>query len=197
MQKTNNTQYFSKLLPDPNIITASGVIGRVHKYKSNLLGLPENVPNNGTLGLMDGILTHPPFRPAEFRLPLLECFNVGFPVASGCYGCSPEELGRISAKLACALPKQTPFQISSTTPRCIQNYCEKTVIVGGGSEFSKIWTIEIPWKSKFVTDVLEPLNDYTQSLVGRMGRLISITGTAFDFDYDGIADEMSRKEQHR
>ncbi|KAK6013506.1 hypothetical protein OSTOST_21176, partial [Ostertagia ostertagi] len=34
MQKTNNTQYFSKLLPDPNIITASGVIGRIHKYKS-------------------------------------------------------------------------------------------------------------------------------------------------------------------
>ncbi|KAK6042748.1 hypothetical protein COOONC_19747 [Cooperia oncophora] len=34
MQKTNNTSYFSEVLPDPNVITASGVIGRVHKYKS-------------------------------------------------------------------------------------------------------------------------------------------------------------------
>ncbi|KAK6013505.1 hypothetical protein OSTOST_21178, partial [Ostertagia ostertagi] len=114
-------------------------------------------------------------------------------------GISPSLASRISAKLACALPKQTPFQISSTSARCIQNYCEKTVIVDAPvavsetltkgltstinschfvnskygsacsrheevkgitlkslsadshSEFSNIWTIEIPWKSKFVT----------------------------------------------
>ncbi|KAK6053170.1 hypothetical protein COOONC_09326, partial [Cooperia oncophora] len=69
----------------------------------------------------------------------------------------------------------------------------KSLSADSHSEFSNIQTIEIPWKSKFVTEVLQPLDEYTQSLVERMGRLISITGTAFDYDYDGIADERSSR----
>ncbi|KJH50161.1 hypothetical protein DICVIV_03669 [Dictyocaulus viviparus] len=45
--------------------------------------------------------------------------------------------------------------------------------------------------------VLEPLNAYTKSLVDRTGQLISITGTAFDYNYNGIADsEMSSSPSH-
>ncbi|KAK5964552.1 hypothetical protein GCK32_018668, partial [Trichostrongylus colubriformis] len=58
-----------------------------------------------------------------------------------------------------------------------------------GMESSGNGTKRIPWKNKFITDVLVPLNEYTRSLAQRMGRVISITGAAFDFDYDGIADE--------
>nr|CDJ85009.1 Type I phosphodiesterase nucleotide pyrophosphatase phosphate transferase domain containing protein [Haemonchus contortus] len=346
MQKMNNTQYFSELLPDSGVIAASGVIGRIHKYKSSatvdqlmkpftcekgdrwkvysrdsmptrkhyqktprvgdvivqgepgtsfypdpskdfhlsgdhgydfinpsmqtvffamgpsikkgvvvpafqnieylnlfldLLGLPQNVPNNGTVGLLDGVLAHPPPRLPEFYFPILECLNVGPPIASSCHACSTEELAWISFKLACPFPKQELLQISSKSAYCVQNYCEKMLIVGGGkyapvavyetlkrgatrspsschfvnskygsicskhmyssgltskslsadehSGFANISTIEIPWKSKFVTDVLDPLNEYTQSLAERMTQVISITGTAFDFDYNGIADD--------
>ncbi|KAK5972951.1 hypothetical protein GCK32_019998, partial [Trichostrongylus colubriformis] len=42
------------------------------------------------------------------------------------------------------------------------------------------------------SDVLDPLNEYARSLAQRMGRVISITGMAYDFDYDGIADERQR-----
>lgn len=36
-----------------------------------------------------------------------------------------------------------------------------------------------------VVDFLEPLNDYTRTVVKRFGQVLSITGTAFDEDYDG------------
>ncbi|KAK5969639.1 hypothetical protein GCK32_002168, partial [Trichostrongylus colubriformis] len=357
MQRLNNTQYFSKILSDPNVITASGAVGRVYKYKSSkdrflcsdatvdelmepfacekgnrwkvfsrsnmptrkhyqktarvgdvivqgergvsfysypsqdihltadhgydfinptmqtvffamgpsikkgvvvpafqnieylnlflgLLGLPENVPNNGTLGLLDGILIYPPNQSSRLRLtlpPLSECFNSGFPVASSCRFCSAEMLGLISARLKCAVPKQMPFQILSKSTHCFQNYCEKTLIsdrernapigitetltrgvsdskepcyfvnskygslcsnhtdregltsrslsADADSVLSNIETIRLLWKSNFVTDVLDPLNEYTKSLAHRMGRVISITGIAFDHDYDGVADD--------
>ncbi|KAK5982816.1 Ectonucleotide pyrophosphatase/phosphodiesterase C27A7.1 [Trichostrongylus colubriformis] len=351
MQKLNNTHYLSQLIPDQNVLTASGVIGRVHKYKSDanvddlmkpfacekgnrwkvfsrnsmptrkhyqktarvgdiivqgepgtsfysypswdlrlygdhgydfinptmhtiffamgpsikkgvvvpgfqiieyfnlfldLLGVPENVPNNGTVGLLDGILTNPPQRSPRLRfpfLPLFDCSNSGFSVGPSCRSCSLKVKGPILAKLMCLEPQRMPFQILSKPTLCYQDYCGNTLITdreenapvgiseilttngvdrfvkefcysmnskyGGlcgshtdregstlkslsaeaGSEFSGNGTERIPWKSKFITDVLDPLNKYTRSLTQRMGRVISITGTAFDFDYDGIADE--------
>uniref|UniRef100_A0A8L8KVC0 G_PROTEIN_RECEP_F3_4 domain-containing protein n=1 Tax=Heligmosomoides polygyrus TaxID=6339 RepID=A0A8L8KVC0_HELPZ len=53
---------------------------------------------------------------------------------------------------------------------------------------SNISTLAIPWKSRFVTEVMKPLDEYTRSLVERMGRLVSVTGTVFDHNSDGIAD---------
>ncbi|KAK5985288.1 hypothetical protein GCK32_011563 [Trichostrongylus colubriformis] len=207
----------------------------------SLLGLPENVPNNGTVGLLDGILTHPPNRSSlHHPFPLLqECSASGIPVASSCRSCSLKVLDPISAKLMCPKPEQVPFQILSKPIQCSQNYCGNTLIIDretnapvgiseiltrgvnrfkefcytlnseyGGlcsnhtdregltlrslsavAELSGNDTERIPWKSKFITDVLDPLNEYTRSLAQRMGRLISITGMAYDFDYDGIADE--------
>ncbi|EYC16616.1 hypothetical protein Y032_0033g2750 [Ancylostoma ceylanicum] len=60
----------------------------------------------------------------------------------------------------------------------------------------------IPWKANFIrgrdfpvpseisrtpycTEILDPLNDYTQKIVTKLGRVLSITGTAYDEDYDG------------
>lgn len=55
----------------------------------------------------------------------------------------------------------------------------------------------IPWRSGFVNDVLDPLNRYTRSLVDRLGQLVVITGAAYDYDYDEIADsETSSLPSH-
>ncbi|EYC34520.1 hypothetical protein Y032_0001g451 [Ancylostoma ceylanicum] len=208
-----------------------------------LLGLPNNNPNNGTLGIMDEILVHPPFRPPNFHFPILECLAIGVPSAVGCRSCSAEQLSRLTARLSCSFPPAFPFQISSTTPRCFQNYCEKSVIVGGGtesavavterlvkgevnsvdsceflnskygalcwnranasdtvarslsgdthSELANIRSILLTWNGGFVSDVLDPLNEYTQHLVQMLGQLVSITGTANDHDYNGIADSKT------
>ncbi|KJH50164.1 hypothetical protein DICVIV_03672 [Dictyocaulus viviparus] len=37
-------------------------------------------------------------------------------------------------------------------------------------------------------DVLDPLNKYTIAVSKELGRLIIVTGTAFDHNYDGLAD---------
>ncbi|VDL69819.1 unnamed protein product [Nippostrongylus brasiliensis] len=50
MQKTNYTYYFSDAYKDPNVITASGVVGRVYKYKSGSLA--------GRKRVFDGDFTH-------------------------------------------------------------------------------------------------------------------------------------------
>ncbi|KAK5973882.1 hypothetical protein GCK32_000534 [Trichostrongylus colubriformis] len=353
MQRINNTQYFSQLLNDRNVLTASGVIGRVYKYKSNatvenlmepfacekgnrwkvfsresiptrkhyqktarvgdvivqgepgtsfysypsqdlhfagdhgydfinptmhtvfiamgpsikrgvvipafqnieyfnlfldLLGLPENVPNNGTVGLLDGILTHPPHRSPPLRFPFLPLLLLGIIqflphwYSKALVSDQGALQGPILAELMCPKAKQMPFRILSKPIHCSQNYCGSTLIfdregnaplgiaeiltmgvnhffeeicyflnskygslcgnhadreesilrslsADAGLEFYSTGAERISWKSRFITDVLDPLNEYTRSLAQRMGRVISITGTAFDFDYDGIADE--------
>ncbi|VDO42741.1 unnamed protein product [Haemonchus placei] len=259
MQKTNNTQYFSELLPDSSVITASGVIGRIHKYKSTATvdelmrpftcekgdrwkvysrdSMPTRKHYQKTSRVGDVIVQGEPG--TSFYPDPSKDFHL-----SGDHGydfINPSmQTAWISFKLACPFPKQELLQISSKTAYCVQNYCEKMLIVGGGknapvavyetlkrgatgsssschfvnskygsicskhmystgltskslsadehSGFANISTIEIPWKSKFITDVLDPLNEYTQSLAERMTQVISITGTAFDFDYNGIAD---------
>ncbi|CAJ0596919.1 unnamed protein product [Cylicocyclus nassatus] len=42
----------------------------------------------------------------------------------------------------------------------------------------------IPWKPNFVKEILEPLNEYTRDIVKRYGRVISITGTAYEDNYE-------------
>ncbi|KAL6725443.1 hypothetical protein Aduo_007495 [Ancylostoma duodenale] len=49
------------------------------------------------------------------------------------------------------------------------------------NEFSLI----TPWKPNFIRDILDPLNDYTKGIVEKLGRVLSITGTTYDEDYDG------------
>ncbi|VDM65623.1 unnamed protein product [Strongylus vulgaris] len=96
----------------------------------DLLGLPHDVPNNGTIGIMDEILVNPPFRTPYFHFPLNECPVLGPSAAVGCSKsyCSSEQMTRLNAKLACNAPLASPVEISSTIPRCFQNYCEKYVI---------------------------------------------------------------------
>ncbi|VDM65044.1 unnamed protein product [Strongylus vulgaris] len=53
-------------------------------------------------------------------------------------------------------------------------------------------TIQVSWKSTFITDVLDPLNDYTLAISKELGRVICITGTAYDRNFDGIADKERR-----
>ncbi|KAJ1357975.1 hypothetical protein KIN20_016258 [Parelaphostrongylus tenuis] len=208
----------------------------------NLLGLPESVPNNGTLGIMDRILVHAPFRPTTFYSPLPECPITNLRAAEVSQLCSSTDLEQIERLLSCALPPQFPFEISSVTSNCFQNYCEKLIISGTGEDdrgavverlargktglqtecvfanrkyasrtnkaislelisrtlsadrtgFANISPIVIPWRSGFVNDVLDPLNAYTRSLVDRFGQLFVVTGTAYDYNYDGIADKETR-----
>ncbi|RCN44686.1 type I phosphodiesterase / nucleotide pyrophosphatase [Ancylostoma caninum] len=54
---------------------------------------------------------------------------------------------------------------------------------------ARIATVHVPWNALFVKDVLKPLNDYTLAISRELGRVISITGTAFDRNFDGLADE--------
>ncbi|EPB78284.1 hypothetical protein ANCCEY_02668 [Ancylostoma ceylanicum] len=42
-----------------------------------------------------------------------------------------------------------------------------------------------PWKAGFYKDMMTPLNDYTRKIVTKFGKVVSITGTAYDDDYDG------------
>ncbi|KJH50160.1 hypothetical protein DICVIV_03668 [Dictyocaulus viviparus] len=96
----------------------------------NLLGLPEDTPNNGTLGIMDGILANPPVRQTPFYNPLKECSAVRLSGISGCHSCSSDELETIRRRILCTSPPPFPFQIASSTSRCYQNYCRKLVISG-------------------------------------------------------------------
>ncbi|PIO64049.1 hypothetical protein TELCIR_14334, partial [Teladorsagia circumcincta] len=51
-----------------------------------------------------------------------------------------------------------------------------------------IATIQVPWNVLFLKGVLDHLNTYTLALSKELGRVICITGTAYDRDFDGIAD---------
>lgn len=51
-----------------------------------------------------------------------------------------------------------------------------------------IATIQTPWDVLFLKDVLDHLNAYTMALSKELGRVICITGTAYDRDLDGVAD---------
>ncbi|KAK5969636.1 NUC domain-containing protein [Trichostrongylus colubriformis] len=54
---------------------------------------------------------------------------------------------------------------------------------------ARMATIQIPWNVLFIRDVLDHANAYTLAVSKKLGRVICLTGTAFDRNFDGIADK--------
>ncbi|KAK6746259.1 hypothetical protein RB195_012398 [Necator americanus] len=54
----------------------------------------------------------------------------------------------------------------------------------------------VPWKRRFSKEILKPLNEYTRRIVTKLGRVISITGTAYDHDYNGKHSVDSSKTHY-
>lgn len=56
-------------------------------------------------------------------------------------------------------------------------------------------------RAQVISDVLDHLNAYTMALSKELGRVICITGTAYDRDLDGVADSnktfVLRREDSR
>ncbi|KAF8387314.1 hypothetical protein PRIPAC_76456 [Pristionchus pacificus] len=63
-----------------------------------------------------------------------------------------------------------------------------SVLAGNGSGFGGLSKSEIPLHSSFVKGFLSPLQTLTHEYLRRYGRLLSFTGTIFDYDTDGRAD---------
>ncbi|VDK81357.1 unnamed protein product [Cylicostephanus goldi] len=71
----------------------------------------------------------------------------------------------------------------------------KTLSGDSRSGLANIRPLMMSWKEGFVSgihEILEPLNEYTQLLAQKLGQIVIITGTAFDQDFDGIADSEKR-----
>ncbi|ETN78282.1 hypothetical protein NECAME_10479 [Necator americanus] len=61
----------------------------------------------------------------------------------------------------------------------------RTMSAFDGRVLANDYSLIVPWRSKFVKGILDPLNKYTRKIVEKLGRVLSITGTAYDEDYDG------------
>ncbi|GMS82050.1 hypothetical protein PENTCL1PPCAC_4225, partial [Pristionchus entomophagus] len=63
-----------------------------------------------------------------------------------------------------------------------------SILAGNGSGFGGMAKSEIPLHSSFVKGFLTPLQTLTHEYLRRYGRLLSFTGTIFDYETDGKAD---------
>ncbi|CAJ0591995.1 unnamed protein product [Cylicocyclus nassatus] len=76
-------------------------------------------------------------------------------------------------------------------------HVRKTLSGDSTSELANIRPLMMSWKKGFVSEILKPLNEYTKLLTEKLGHFVTITGTAFDQDFDGIADtEKSATPSH-
>ncbi|KAK6755172.1 hypothetical protein RB195_013885 [Necator americanus] len=211
---------------------------------SDLLNL-RYVPNNGTAGFMDEILSKPTIRPRKNRFGIRECPFTNEEHAVNCGGCTTLQLVRIANWMSHCIQPNRPIVLlsSSSSSPCYQKICEKLIVRGTHGDESlalvelfhsnntmaksqspcrfvssryefecpaettpeglqsrslsanpkkvlaRIATIQVPWSTRFISAVLDPLNEYTLTISKELGRVISITGTAYDYNYDGIADE--------
>ncbi|EYC34521.1 hypothetical protein Y032_0001g452 [Ancylostoma ceylanicum] len=203
------------------------------------------VPNNGSVGFMDEVLSKPIKRERSRRFGIRECPFTQEERAVNCGGCTALHQVRVANWMnKCTQPNRPIVMLSSTSSQlCYQKICEKLIVRGTSGDESRalvelfhsnntlarsqspclfvssryefqcpglsvpegqelhslsanpkkvlarIATIHVPWKALFVRDVLEPLNDYTLAISKELGRVISITGTAFDRNFDGLADD--------
>ncbi|CAJ0596864.1 unnamed protein product, partial [Cylicocyclus nassatus] len=46
-------------------------------------------------------------------------------------------------------------------------------------------SLRIPWKTKFIAEIFKELDNYTQEIVKKFGKVIAITGSAYNGDYNG------------
>ncbi|CAJ0596866.1 unnamed protein product [Cylicocyclus nassatus] len=89
------------------------------------------------------------------------------------------------------LDSQCTFHLMERTNHCAntsssENVKHRTLSAFPGRVLaSNEQSLVIPWKTKFIKDVLDSLNEYTKNIVKIFGKVVSITGTAFDEDYDG------------
>ncbi|GMT12457.1 hypothetical protein PFISCL1PPCAC_3754, partial [Pristionchus fissidentatus] len=65
-----------------------------------------------------------------------------------------------------------------------------SLLAGNASGFAGLAKSAIPLHSSFVKGFLAPLQERTHEYLLRYGRLLSFTGTIFDYDTDGRADEI-------
>ncbi|CAJ0596918.1 unnamed protein product [Cylicocyclus nassatus] len=72
----------------------------------------------------------------------------------------------------------------------------RTLSAYPGRVLANDYSLIIPWKLNFIKEILDPLNEYTKSIVKKLGKVISITGTAYDEDYDGKYTEEVPSSQY-
>ncbi|EYC19926.1 hypothetical protein Y032_0023g785 [Ancylostoma ceylanicum] len=54
-----------------------------------------------------------------------------------------------------------------------------------GRVLANEYNLMTPWKAGFFKEIIKPLNDYTTKVVAKYNKVVSITGTAYDDNYDG------------
>ncbi|KHJ94190.1 hypothetical protein OESDEN_05885 [Oesophagostomum dentatum] len=88
------------------------------------------------------------------------------------------------------LSNNCTFHLMNVTSPCqraeINDTVEyRTLSAFPGRVIANDFSLITPWKTKFIEEILDPLNEYTKKIVKKLGRVVSITGTAYDEDYDG------------
>ncbi|EYC19918.1 hypothetical protein Y032_0023g779 [Ancylostoma ceylanicum] len=88
------------------------------------------------------------------------------------------------------LSNDCTFHLAKRSDQCKRpNIAEKveyrTLSAYPGRVLANEYSLITPWKPNFIRDILDPLNDYTKDIVEKLGRVLSITGTTYDEDYDG------------
>ncbi|CAJ0596917.1 unnamed protein product [Cylicocyclus nassatus] len=61
----------------------------------------------------------------------------------------------------------------------------RTLSAYPGRVLANDYSLIIPWQLNFTKEILDPLNEYTKSIVKKLGKVISITGTVYNEDYNG------------
>nr|CDJ90273.1 RNA-directed DNA polymerase (reverse transcriptase) domain containing protein [Haemonchus contortus] len=56
------------------------------------------------------------------------------------------------------------------------------------------WNLIPPLKSRFIEVYLDPLNNYTREVVSNRGKVISITGWVYNYNYDGMYSKLQPHE---
>ncbi|GMR60028.1 hypothetical protein PMAYCL1PPCAC_30223 [Pristionchus mayeri] len=80
------------------------------------------------------------------------------------------------------------FEDACSGERPPEGFEMTSILAGNGSGFGGLSKSEIPLHSSFVKGFLTPLQTLTEEYLRRYGRLLSFTGTIFDYDTDGKAD---------
>ncbi|CAJ0596916.1 unnamed protein product [Cylicocyclus nassatus] len=77
-----------------------------------------------------------------------------------------------------------------------ENVHYKTLSAVAGRVLANEHRLIIPWKAKFIKDILTPLNEYTNEMVTKFGRVVAITGCTYNDNNDGIRSKKISRSRY-
>ncbi|WKY01975.1 hypothetical protein Q1695_015744 [Nippostrongylus brasiliensis] len=94
------------------------------------------------------------------------------------------------------LTKSCTFHLANNAKPCAKRKSAKeigyySIAVSPGNVLPNEYDHLVPLKKEFISNFLQPLNNYTLEVVRRVGQVISISGVVYDDNYDGFFENRT------